>query len=69
MSRQTIAVIAGAVVLFVVALVGSLAFTGGDSSGGNVHTMPSGQTMAGDTSDMHTTQDGQAMTGKTHSSP
>ena len=44
MPKQTLAVIAGAVVLFAGVLVGTLAFTGGDSNG-NVHTMPGGTTM------------------------
>lgn len=46
MSRQTLAVIAGAIVLFVVAVVGAMAFTGGSDSGGNIHTMPGGSTMS-----------------------
>ena len=46
MSRQTLAVIVGAIVLFVVAVVGAMAFTGGDSSSDNVHTMPGGSTMS-----------------------
>jgi len=45
MSRQSLAVIVGAIVLFVVAVVGAMAFTGGDSnSGDNVHTMQDGST-------------------------
>lgn len=48
MSRQTLAVVVGAVVLFVVAVVGAMAFTGGNSdSGGGIHTMPDGSTMTG----------------------
>lgn len=58
MSKQTLAVIAGAVVLFAIGIVGALAFTGGDSSGG--HQMQNGQTMTGDMT--HTMQDGQTMT-------
>ena len=46
MPKQTLAVIAGAVVLFAGVLFGTLVFTGGDSNG-NVHTMPGGQTMTG----------------------
>jgi hypothetical protein len=39
-NKQTLAVIAGAIVLFAVAVIGAMAFTGGDSNpGGNVHTM------------------------------
>lgn len=47
MTKQTLAVIGVAVVLFVVAVVGALAFTGGDSNDGNIHRMPNGQTMTG----------------------
>lgn len=45
MSRQTLAVVVGAIVLFVVAVVGAIAFTGGNSNSGGVHTMPDGSTM------------------------
>jgi len=65
MNKQTIAVIVGAVVLFAVALVGALAFTGGGDAG-YVHTMPNGQTMTGQ---MHTMSDGEQMPGMTHTSP
>ena len=47
MNKQLIAAIVGAVVLFAVALVGALAFTGSDSGAGNVHTMTDGQMMTG----------------------
>lgn len=49
MTKQTLAVLAGAIVLFAVAVIGALAFTGSESSGGsgNVRTMPQGQTMTG----------------------
>lgn len=77
MNKQTMAVLLGAVLLFVVAVVGALAFTGGDSSGGNAHTMPSGQMMTGmmdgsmmggqtRTSPMHTMSGGEQMPGMTH---
>lgn len=46
MSRQTFAVIVGAIVLFAGVLVGTLAFTRADSNG-NVHTMPGATTMTG----------------------
>lgn len=59
MPKQTLAVIAGAVVLFAGVLFGTLAFTGGDSNG-NVHTMPGGTTM---TDPMHTMPGGRTMTG------
>ena len=68
MNKQTLAIAVGAVVLFAVALVGALAFTGDGSSGDNVHTMQDGQTMTG-TGGMHTMQNGQMMTGVTHTSP
>lgn len=63
MSKQTLAVIAGAIVLFVVAVVGAMAFTGGSDSGGNVHTMPDGSMMTGEmpTSGMHEMDDGMMM--------
>lgn len=49
MSRQTLAVIVGAIVLFVAAVAGAMAFTAGDSgSGGNTHTMQDGSTMSDD---------------------
>ena len=44
MNKQLIAVIVAAVVLFVGAVAGAIAFTG-DSSGDEVHTMPGGDTM------------------------
>lgn len=70
MNKQLIVVIVGAVVLFAVALLGTLAFTGGDSGAGNVHPMPGGQTMTGmsDSDSMmgHTMSSGQTMTGPMH---
>ena len=85
MNKQTIAVIAAAVVLFAVALIGALAFTGNDSDARDVHTMPNGQTMTGSTDNSmmgHTMSNGQTMTrqmqtmeddasmpGMTHTSP
>ena len=66
MTKQTLAVIVGAIVLFAVAVIGAMAFTGSDSSGGKVHTMPQGQTMTGP---MHTMEDDQTMTGMSHTSP
>lgn len=44
MNRQTLAIVVGAIVLFVVAVVGAMAFTGGDS-GTPMMTMPDGSTM------------------------
>ena len=47
MSRQTLAVMIGAIALFGVAVVGAMAFTGGNSSsGGGGHTMPDGSMMS-----------------------
>ena len=67
MNKQLIAAVAGAVVLFAVALVGALAFTGSDSGASNAHTMPNGQMMTGmmdDDSMMdHMMSNGQMMTG------
>ena len=67
MSRQTLAVVVGAIVLFAIGVFGALAFTGGDS-GGNAHTMPDGSMMSGPMSDemgttqgMHTMEDGSMM--------
>ena len=64
MNKQTIAVVVGAVVLFVVAVIGAMAFTDGDSDGGNVHTMQDGSTMTGQmttTDGGHTMEDGSTM--------
>ena len=69
MTKQTLAVIAGAIVLFAVAVIGAMAFTGGDSNpGGNMHTMQDGSTMTGmmdeqtsTTGGAHTMQDGSMM--------
>lgn len=76
MNKQTIAVVAGAAVLFVVAVVGAMAFTSNDSSGGNVHTMPNGAMMTGMMDDAmmgsssgHTMSGGQTMTGPMHTMP
>lgn len=69
MSKQTLAVAVGAAILFAVALMGALAFTGDGSSGSNVHTVQDdGQTMTG-TGGMHTMQNGHMMPGMTHTSP
>lgn len=46
MTRQTLVISAAAVVLFVAAVVGAMAFTGGDSS--PTMTMPDGSTMPTD---------------------
>lgn len=56
MNRNTAAVAFGAIVLFVVAVVGAIAFTGGDSS--PLMTMPDGSTMPTDQmTDTTTTMD------------
>ena len=46
MTKQALAVIAAAVVLFAAAVVGAMAFTGGSDD--NVHTMQDGSTMSDD---------------------
>ena len=63
MSRQTLAVIVGAIVLFAVAVIGAMAFTGGDS-GTPMMTMPDGSTMPADqmtTGGTMTMEDGSTM--------
>ena len=47
MSRQTIAILAGVVVLFVAVVIGTLAATSG-GSGEPVHTLPGGQIHTGE---------------------
>lgn len=74
MSKQTIAVIVGAMVLFAAATGGTLAFTGGGNSNSNTHTMQNGQTMTGDMTDttsggMHTMTNGETMTGQMGTMP
>ena len=68
MNKQAIAVIVAAVVLFVVAVVGAMAFTGSDSGAGNEHQMPNGQMtgMMDDSMMGHTMTGGQTMTGPMH---
>jgi hypothetical protein len=44
MNKQTIVVVVGAIVLFVVAIIGAMAFTGGGEAH-PVMTMPNGETM------------------------
>ena len=63
MNRQTLAIAIGAIVLFVVAVVGAMAFTGGDS-GTPMMTMQDGSTMPADqmsTGGTHTMEDGSTM--------
>lgn len=63
MNRQTLAIVVGAIVLFVVAVVGAMAFTGGDS-GTPMMTMPDGSTMPDDqmsTAGTHTMEDDSTM--------
>jgi hypothetical protein len=73
MSRQTIVIVLGAVVLFVVGVFGAMALTGTDSSPSkNVHTMPGGSTMTepmATTEPTHTMTDGETMPGMTHETP
>jgi len=54
MSKQTLVVVVGAIVLLGLGIVGAMAFTGGGGSGspaltstGGAHTMQDGQTMTG----------------------
>ena len=65
MNKQTLALVVVAVVVFLVGLIGAIAFTGEDSSGGNVHTMPNGETMTEQmtTGADHTMPGGETMTG------
>ncbi len=62
MNKQVAIVFIAAVVLFGVALIGALAFTGKSDSGTGGHTMPDGQMM---TTQMHTMSNGSTMTGMT----
>ncbi|GIU94216.1 MAG: hypothetical protein KatS3mg012_0673 [Gaiellaceae bacterium] len=64
MSKQTLAVIVGAIVLFVVAVIGAMAFTSGGDSGTPMMTMPDGSIMPADqmtTEGTHTMEDGSTM--------
>ena len=67
MSKQTLVVIVGAIVLFGLGIVGAIAFTGSSGSDSPIMTMPDGTTMPSDqmtsTGGTHTMQDGGAMTG------
>ena len=64
MSKQTITVIIGAIVLFAAAIGGTLAFTGGSNSNSNMHTMQNGQTMTDQMTDgTHTMTNGDTMPG------
>lgn len=64
MSKQTITVIIGAIVLFAAAIGGTLAFTGGSNSNSNMHTMQNGRTMTGQMTDgTHTMTNGNTMPG------
>ena len=74
MSKQTIAVILGAIVLFAAAIGGTLAFTGGSKSNSNPHTMQNGQTMTGEmtgttTESTHPMSNGKTMTGSMDTMP
>lgn len=74
MSKQTFAVIIGAVALFAAAIGGTLAFTGGGNSNNNVHTMQDGQMMTGEMTDTtsggtHTMTNGETMTGPMETMP
>lgn len=61
MSKQTLAVAAGAVLLFLVAVFGVMTLTGGGSSTPPAMTMPDGSTMpAGQMTSSNGTDNGQA---------
>ena len=63
MSKQNLAILAGAIVLFAVAVIGAMAFSGGDS-GTPMMRMPDGSTMPADqmtTDDDMTMEDGSTM--------
>lgn len=67
MSKQTLVVILGAIILFTVAVVGAVAFGGGGDSGDPMMTMPDGSTMpAGQmtTGGTQTMDDGSTMSGE-----
>jgi hypothetical protein len=59
--KQTLAIVLGAIVLFVGVLVGTLAFTSGGSDE-PVHTLPGGQTHTGELPSGETTMDNDEMT-------
>lgn len=64
MSKQHLAIIVGAIVLFVVAVISATAFSGGQGSPTPVMTMPDGSTMPADqmtTDGTMTMEDGSTM--------
>ena len=67
MSKQTLVVVIGAIILLGLGIVGAMAFTGSSGSDSPIMTMPGGSTMPSDqmtsTGGTHTMQDGGAMTG------
>lgn len=66
MSRQNLAITLGAIVLFVVAVLGATAFSGGGGEGGPpTMTMPDGSTMPVETEPSDTMQSGETMPGMT----
>lgn len=63
MNRQTLAIVVGAIVLFAVAVIGAMAFTGGGDDT-PMMTMPDGSIMPADgmtTEGTHTMEDGSTM--------
>ncbi|MDH4101757.1 MAG: hypothetical protein OEW52_03520 [Thermoleophilia bacterium] len=70
MQKQTLAIVLGAIVLFVGVLVGTLAFTNGGSDE-PVHTLPGGQIHTGELPSGDTTgdDDGMTMTNDTDTTP
>lgn len=64
MRKQTLAVVAGAIVLFTVAVIGAMALTSGGNPGTPMMTMPDGSTMPADQmppAGTHTMDDGSTM--------
>ena len=61
MQKQTLAIVLGAIVVFVGVLVGTLAATSGGSDA-PVHTLPGGETHTGELSTGETTMDDDGMT-------
>lgn len=51
MNKQTLAVIVGSIIIFAIAIVGAMAFTGSGSDGEKGHTMPGGSMMTGTMND------------------
>ena len=68
MNAKTLAIVVGALALFVGVLVGTLAFTSGGSDE-PVHTLPGGQVHTGELPPGETTMDGMTTTDETGTEP